>query len=103
MSASTVVTRGFGSFGSVNLVVTRGYGGAAVVEEDEGEAAPPVMSGGDWKQQWLPVKPKPKKRKPQPHRGTAAVSFSSTSIAKGHTAKGAAWQDEDDIGAVSLM
>lgn len=26
MSASTVVTRGFGSFGNINLLPTRGYG-----------------------------------------------------------------------------
>ena len=31
MSIATVVTRGYGSFGTVNLVVTRGYSPAAVV------------------------------------------------------------------------
>jgi len=33
-SIATVVTRGFGSFGSVNLLPTMGYGAGAVISQD---------------------------------------------------------------------
>ncbi len=36
MSISTIVTQGFGSFGSVNLVPTLGFGVSAAVEQDNG-------------------------------------------------------------------
>lgn len=44
MGIETIVCRGFGSFGSVNLVVTRGYtAGAAIVVD-----AKRIAAGGTW-------------------------------------------------------
>lgn len=54
MSAGTVITQGFGAFGSVALVVTDGYGVGAAVVESPAPAPPAAVAGGSGRVVLLP-------------------------------------------------